>query len=130
MTLPKGQDPDDLIRDNPEMWRSLVEKAYPVVDYVIAVATTNLSPQSTYMEREQMAHELLPILMATEKDLQQNYNIQRLALELRLEPKLVVQWSQQDRQGSGRGIVKSQQVKNAEIADNMNESSVPRDGID
>src|SRR5258708_5256594 len=129
MTLPKAQDPDDLIRDNPEMWRSLVEKAYPVVDYVIAVATTNLSPQSTYMEREQMGREILPILMANEKDLQQNYNIQRLALELRLEPKLVVQWSQQYRQGSGRVIEKSQQVKSSQIPDNMNESAVPRAGI-
>src|SRR5215475_9461769 len=102
MTLPDGQDPDDLIRDNPDGWRSLVENAQTVVDFVIQAGTSGLSEKSTFIEREQVARELLPILLATENDMQQHYNIQRLALKLRLDERDLIQWAQQQRQRSGR----------------------------
>src|SRR5260221_1711959 len=70
MSMPDGQDPDDLIRDNPDGWRSLVENAQTVVDYVIQAGTAHLTEKSTFIEREQVARELLPILLATENDLQ------------------------------------------------------------
>ena len=34
MDLPRGQDPDDLIRETPERWLELVHEATPVIDYV------------------------------------------------------------------------------------------------
>src|SRR5260221_3071005 len=70
MSMPDGQDPDDLIRDNPDGWRSLVENAQTVVDYVIQAGTAHLTEKSPFIEREQVARELLPILLATENDLQ------------------------------------------------------------
>ncbi|MEP7287001.1 MAG: DNA primase [Chloroflexota bacterium] len=97
VTLPEDQDPDDLIRDNPDGWRELVESAQPVVDYVIEAGTTSLTVKSTYTDREQIARDLLPILLATENDLQTNYNIQRLALKLRLDERMLIQWAQQNR---------------------------------
>jgi DNA primase len=94
MTLPEGQDPDDLIRENPDDWRQLIESARSVADYVIAAGTSSLTDKSTFSDREQIAHQLLPILLATESDLQQHYNIQRLALKLRLDERVLIQWAQ------------------------------------
>jgi DNA primase len=98
LTVREGKDPDDLIRENPQAWAELVESAQPVVDYVIEVGTAQLSAKSTFGDREAVARDLLPILMATEGDLQQHYNIQRLALKLHLDERMLIQWAQQQQQ--------------------------------
>ncbi len=33
MTLPEGKDPDDVVRSDPKLWRSLVDSAQPLVDF-------------------------------------------------------------------------------------------------
>ncbi len=95
ITLPDGQDPDDLIRDKPEAWQALIDTAQSVTDYVISAGTAHLTAQATFSEREQIARQLLPILLATENDLQQHYNVQRLALKLHLDERTLIQWAQQ-----------------------------------
>src|SRR5258708_39118419 len=85
MTLPDGQDPDDLIRDNPDGWKELVENAQPVVDCVIAAGTAHLTANSTFTDREQGARDVLPSLLATENDLQKHFNTRRLALTAHLD---------------------------------------------
>jgi DNA primase len=109
MTLPDAQDPDDLIRDTPERWQEMVDSAQPVADYVIAMGTADISAKTPMTEREQVARELLPILLATENDLQQNYHIQRLALKLHLDERTLIQWTQ-------RNAIGTKPVKVAEIA--------------
>ncbi len=110
VTPPDGLDPDDMIRDDPDGWRALLENAQTVVDYVIAAGTAHLTAQSTFIEREQVARELLPILLATENDLQQHYNIQRLALKLHLDERTLIGWAQQQRQRNGRVLLTPQQL--------------------
>ncbi len=97
VTLPEGKDPDDLIRDDPNGWRRLTESAQSVAEYVIAAGTASLTEKSTFSDREQIARQLLPMLLATESDLQQHYNIQRLALKLHLDERVLIQWAQQQR---------------------------------
>lgn len=36
--LPDGKDPDEVVRDQPELWRAAVERPIPVVDYLIEEA--------------------------------------------------------------------------------------------
>lgn len=94
VTLPEGQDPDDLIRDNPEAWEALIARAIPVADYVIQRGTAHLDRNSSYHEREVVARELLPILTATESDLQRNGSIQALARRVRIDERTLIQWTQ------------------------------------
>src|SRR5205807_871974 len=65
ITVPQGKDPDDLIREDPRGWQTLVEKPQTLVDYVIKVGTSHLTSKSTFTEREQAARDLLPLIMAT-----------------------------------------------------------------
>jgi DNA primase len=114
MTLPEGKDPDDLIREDTGAWRSLVANAEPVADYVINVGTAHITPKSTFSDREEVARQLLPILVATENDLQQHYNIQRLALKLHLDERLLIEWSQRH---TRRMAVKTEPVRDAPRTD-------------
>jgi len=95
VSLPGEQDPDELIHDNPEAWEQLIGGAIPVADYVIQQGTAHLAPNASIQEREAVARNLLPILTATESDLQRNGNIQALARRVRIDERLLIQWSRQ-----------------------------------
>ena len=85
LLLPEGKDPDDLIREQPDVWQRLVREAEPVADYVIRVGTAGLDPRkATVFEKEKAARALLPLLLATESDLHKEANVQKLALALHL----------------------------------------------
>lgn len=97
LTLPDEKDPDDLIRKDPAAWAALVEAASPVAEYVIEVGTAQLPANASLNEREEVARTLLPILLATENDLQRNANVQQLAYKLRLgSGRTLVAWAQQE----------------------------------
>jgi DNA primase len=97
ITLPEGHDPDDLIRQDPAAWKTLLEHAIPVADYVIQQGTAHLTPQSSYQEREQAARALLPLLTATESDIERSGNIQALARRVRIDERTLLQWTQRRR---------------------------------
>ncbi len=94
VSLPPGQDPDDLIRDDPAAWETLLERAVPVAEYVIEQATAQLGPKASLAERERAARALLPILTATENDLQRHANVQALARRVHIDERWLLQWAQ------------------------------------
>ena len=94
VSLPEGQDPDDLIRDDPAAWEALLERAVPVAEYVIRQATAHLGPEASLAERERVARALLPILTATENDLQRHANVQALARRVRIDERWLLEWAQ------------------------------------
>jgi DNA primase len=104
ITLPEGHDPDDLIRENPEAWKELLERAIPVAEYVIQRGTAHLTPQSSYQEREQAARALLPLLTATESDIERSGNIQALARRVRIDERTLLQWTQRRRAERTRAV--------------------------
>lgn len=97
LAIPDAKDPDDLLRESPEQWGTLVEGATPVTDYVIAVETANLMPNATLQEREKVARRLLPILLASEDDLYRQDNLQKLALKLHIAERDLLVWANEQR---------------------------------
>ncbi len=93
LVVPGAKDPDDLIRETPEVWPKLVEDAQPVADYVIAQEMETLSEHATVQEREAVARRLLPILAATENDLYRSDNLQKLAVRLRIPEDKLLMWA-------------------------------------
>lgn len=104
VSLPDGQDPDDLIRADPAAWEALIQRAVPVADYVIQQGTAHLPAGASYHEREQVARELLPILTATENDIQRNGNIQTLARRVHIDEKVLIQWTQRRKAAATRAV--------------------------
>ncbi|MEQ9030977.1 MAG: DNA primase, partial [Aggregatilineales bacterium] len=95
LQIPDAKDPDDLLREEPERWQSLVENATPVADYVIESETRTLGSDSTVQERETAARNILPILVASENNLYKQDNIQKLALKLRIPERELLKWAQE-----------------------------------
>jgi len=104
VSLPEGNDPDDLIRRDPAAWEALLARAIPVADYVIQRGTAHLTAQSSPQEREQAARALLPILTATESDIQRSGNVQALARRVRIDERVLIQWSQRRQAARTRAL--------------------------
>lgn len=96
LQLPEGKDPDDFIRAHPEEWPRIVKEAISLADYVIAVSTKDVSHSDSIYERERVAAAVLPLLIATENDMQRNQNIQRLAMRLHIPEKDLLQLARQN----------------------------------
>jgi DNA primase len=76
--LPAGRDPDDVIRSEPEAWRSLVAAALPVLDYRFQAASER-HDLSTPKGRSEAVQELLPLLDPLSDPVVRAHYLQRLA---------------------------------------------------
>lgn len=93
LRIPDAKDPDDLIRENPEAWRGLIEAAVPVAEFVIDMELAALPASPSIQEREAAARRLLPLLLATEDKLYQDANVQLLARRLKLDERRLLGWA-------------------------------------
>ena len=96
LQVPSGKDPDDFLRESPAEWGGLVESAQDVADFVIDMETAGLSGDATLQARQQLAREVLPILIASEDNLYQRENVQKLARRLRISERDLLAWSQRE----------------------------------
>jgi DNA primase len=94
LELPDGQDPDDFIRETPDLWEERLAAALPLAQHLIKVGVASLPEDASVMERERLAHELLPLLTATEDKTLNLKNIQLLSLKLRLDSGSMVEWAE------------------------------------
>ncbi len=94
LSLPKGYDPDALIREQPEEWPRLLDSALPVAEYVIRRSTEGRDLGDAF-ERERIARALLPILAATESQVQRYSNLQALARIVRIQERTLIEWAGQ-----------------------------------
>lgn len=84
MTLPAGLDPDDVINQNPEQWRQLVDAAEPVVSYVIRVLTADRNLADPKVKTEIIAG-VLPLIEDVAQPAERETYRQQLMRILRLD---------------------------------------------
>src|SRR5690606_4399168 len=97
LALPGAKDPDDLIREAPEQWQSLVDQAMPVADFVIGMEMETLPQNASVQEREAVAKRLLPLLIASESDLYKKDNLQKLAMKKRIAERELLAWASEQK---------------------------------
>ena len=90
MTLPQGKDPDDVIRETPELWDALVEAAIPVVDYYFQVSTRDLELDSAKGKAEAV-RRLAPVLADLHNEVERAHYVQKLARLIRVDEETVRQ---------------------------------------
>lgn len=88
MNLPRGQDPDLLIREAPEDWMSLIDSATPVIDYVFQ-ATANRFDATTTKGKSAITDRLAPFIHKAPNIFEKNELIRKLANVLKEEENVV-----------------------------------------
>jgi DNA primase len=77
--LPEGKDPDDVIRENIDGWRSLVDKAMPLTDFMFEKTTAGLD-LNTARDKSLLGNRLGVIINEINDPIRQAHYIQKLAM--------------------------------------------------
>jgi DNA primase len=83
LQLPQGQDPDDLIREDPHRWAKLVEEAKPVVEFYMQWLLESTDPTDPKAKKA-IADTMLPILRSVSNPVERNAYAQRLVRALEI----------------------------------------------
>ena len=78
LSLPSGQDPDDLIRESPDGWREALEKASPVTEFFLQLLSQKFDLSSPKGKAEAV-RTLVPILRAIKGEVEREHYIYRLS---------------------------------------------------
>jgi DNA primase len=78
INLPGGKDPDEVIKENPQQWQSLVDKAVPVIEYAVNVIAAKFDLKTTQGKTEAV-RELLPIISGVRSAVRQDLYLTRLS---------------------------------------------------
>ncbi|MCL5960902.1 MAG: DNA primase, partial [Chloroflexi bacterium] len=88
ITLPRGQDPDEVIRENPEEWRWSIEHALPIVDYYFSSVSSSLDLTQA-KDKSKAAERLLPIIKELPDKVEQAHYVQKLAQMVQVSEKTI-----------------------------------------
>jgi DNA primase len=84
LTVPDGKDPDELMEEDPNIWRTLVENAPPVVPFVIDALSAGRDLNDP-REKAKLSKEVLPIIRDVADPVEQAVYMQQLARRLQVE---------------------------------------------
>lgn len=82
--LPKEKDPADVIKENPEEWKKLTEKAKPIIEFYFEKAFSQFD-KNTLEGKKQISQLLLPFFARIQNKIEESECISRLAKELKLK---------------------------------------------
>lgn len=82
--LPEGQDPDDLIRETPEAWAELVDRALPIVEYAIQTAIEGRNLDDPKI-KSSVAEQVVPLINDIANPVERSHYRQRLARLLKVD---------------------------------------------
>lgn len=88
MDLPKGRDPDEVIKEDPANWERLVATATPVIDYVFAAVARRFDT-TTARGKAAVAQRLAPFIHNAGNIFEQNERIRTLARMLKEEENII-----------------------------------------
>ena len=76
--LPQDKDPDDVIKEDAQLWQRLQEEALPIVDYTFNIVASGLD-LTTARDKSLAADKLLPIIAEIRDIVRQAHYLQKLA---------------------------------------------------
>jgi len=83
LQLPRDQDPDDLIRQNPQRWAALVEEAKPVVEFYMQQLIESSDIDDPKVKKS-IADTMLPILRSVSDPVERSAYVQELVRALKV----------------------------------------------
>jgi DNA primase len=88
--LPDGRDPDEIIRDDPEVWREATENPQPIMEFLIDRAASRYD-QSSVSGREKLVAAVLPTLRTISDPVRRDGYLQLLARRSGVEERTLLE---------------------------------------
>lgn len=100
MTLPEGKDPDDILREEPHLWRELVEGALPLVDFYFDATARSVDLNTSKGKREAVGR-LIPIIREIKSEVERMDYLQKLSRLLRIPERSLLAELERKRRAPG-----------------------------
>lgn len=84
--LPQNKDPDEVIKEDPELWHQLIKSARPIIDFVIDAIVTKVNFESA-TEKSIAVEKLMPLLLEIKDPVRHAHYVERLAHHLKIDPR-------------------------------------------
>jgi DNA primase len=97
--LPEGMDPDEVVQEDPDAWPRLLEKAVPIVHYVLDRLSESRDLEDPKAKAE-VARQVLPLIEDVVDPVEREAYRQHLARRLRVDERALMGWR---RAPAGRG---------------------------
>ena len=88
VALPEGRDPDDIVREDADLWRDLVKNAQPLVDYYISVITAQTDLESV-QGKGQAVGELAPLIAELGDEIERQHYTQLLSRLVQIDEQTI-----------------------------------------
>jgi len=112
--LPEGRDPDEIIRDDPEVWRTATEEPQPIMEFLIDRAASRYD-QRTVSGREKLVAAVLPTLRTIADPVRRDGYVQMLARRSGVEERTLLEAMRRPDIGPGPGGARDGQHVGARI---------------
>jgi DNA primase len=89
LALPKGKDPDDVIREDPSLWAVLVDEAKPLVEHYMQTVMNDQDLADPKVKAK-MTEILVPIIRQVVNPAERAHYAQRLARKLRVDERALL----------------------------------------
>lgn len=89
LSLPEGDDPDDLIGSDPDRWATLVEEAVPVVEFYFHMLLDGADLEDA-KDRARIVERMLPLLRDVADPVEREVYAQKIARKLRVREQTVL----------------------------------------
>ncbi len=86
--MPRGKDPDDVIKEDAKTWQELVKEALPIVDYTFNMVTSELDLTKA-KDKSLAVDKLLPIVAEIKDPIRQAHYLQKLAQLLKVSERSI-----------------------------------------
>lgn len=83
-SLPLGQDPDDVVNQDPSQWKTILEKAKPIVEHVMQTLIQN-TDLSNPKNKSKIAEQVIPLIKDIPDRIERDHYTQRLASLLSID---------------------------------------------
>lgn len=90
LSLPAGYDPDDLIRHDPDRWRTLVQEAVPVVEFYLRLLLSQANLEDA-KDRARVVEAMLPLIRDVANPVEREAYAQKLAHAVRIDVRTVLE---------------------------------------
>lgn len=107
ISMPEGRDPDDVIRQEPQTWQGLVDKAQPLVDFYFKLVAEQVDLKSAQGKGQAVA-ELAPLIAELEDEIERQHYVQQLSRQVQIDEQIIL--------GRVQAAVKTVQGKTHQLA--------------